>query len=404
MLGFLQTFAENTGQKIFHPNVRSLTVTNPNDFMAPSILRMGSNDRLDINFDIISDDREYLRYRVLHCNADWQPSRLLESEYIDGFNEVEVNDYAFSSNTYIHYINYNISLPDPELPILVSGNYLLQVFPESEPDIVLLQVPFSVSEDVSYLNGGITTRTDKGVNSEYQQLFFNVETSNFPNINPYQDLLISITQNNSPETTRFLRHPIRVENNKSVFEHAPELIFQAGNEFRRFETVRVDYPGMHVDSVKFKDGIWHAWLQPDNSRVHKEYVYDSTQHGRFKIDEYNSSDPNLSADYVMVHFTLDPGNRQYGNIYVDGDFTNHSFDETNLMRYDWNDGFYHTSIPLKQGSYNYRYTLLPEDGSNPSPASIEGNKYETQNEYLVKVYLRLPGSRADRLIGSLLLK
>ena len=38
-------------------------------------------------------------------------------------------------------------------------------------------------------------------------------------------------------------------------------------------------------------------------------------------------------------------------------------------------------------------------GQPRTPANIEGNFYETKNEYLVKVYHRVPGERYDRLIG-----
>lgn len=393
----------DTGQQIFQDNIKTLSVSNPDNFISPPLIRLGTSDRLNINFDILGDDYEYLRYRLIHCNADWQPSRLMESEYLEGFNEVPIEDFAFSSNTYVHYVNYNISLPNPALPIISSGNYLLQVFPEQEPDNILLQARFSVSEEKSFVRGAITTRTDKGTDNEYQQLMLNLNTSNVGNINPYQDLFITITQNNRPETTTFITNPLRVEGNNVVFEHSPQLIFDAGNEYRRFETVRVDYPGMHVDSVKFYNGIWNAWLKQDNSRLDKPYRYDSTQHGRFKIDEYNSTEPDLSGDYVLVHFTLDPGEKQNGFIFVDGDFTNHRFDETNLMRYDWKDGLYHASIPLKQGSYNYQYVVIPEKGGSPSAKAIEGNKYETINEYFIQVFLRLPGSRYDRLIGTTIL-
>lgn len=398
--GILSISALDTGQKTFKSNVRTLTVENPDNFMASPVLRLGSNDRLNVNFDVIGNQHDYLRYRLIHCNADWQPSRLMESEYLGGFNEVEIEDYAYSSNTYVHYVNYNISLPDPSLPILASGNYLLQVYPESDPDDIWLQARFSVSEDSSPIKAGVTTRTDKGANSEYQQVYFNVDLNSMEKLNPYQDLKVVITQNNRPETSRTLNHPMRVQGNSVVFEHLPELIFEASNEYRRFETVRTDYPGMNVESVDFIDNFWNAWLKNDYSRLYKEYNFDSTQHGRFKIDEYNSSDPNLGSDYVLVHFSLDPLEHQNGAIYVDGDFTNHQFDDTNLMRYDWNDGLYHASIPLKQGSYNYQYVVIPDNGGIPSPRPIEGNKYETRNEYLIQVFADPPGSRADRLIGS----
>ncbi|MCH5226197.1 MAG: DUF5103 domain-containing protein [Muribaculaceae bacterium] len=371
--------------------------------MGPPVIRLGSNEKLNINFDIIGEDSEYLRFRLIHCNSDWQPSRLMENEYLGNFNDATIDDYAYSNNTYVHYVNYNIEIPSPQLPILRSGNYLLQVYPEHDPDEIILQARFAVSEGITPVNAGLTTRTDKGFNSEFQQLFFNADLSALPNVNPYQDLIITITQNNRPETVRVLKHPMRVTDKKAVFEHSPELIFEAGNEYRRFETVRTDYPGMHIDKVDFQNGMWNAWLQQDSSRKHRQYVYDNTQHGRFKIDDYNSTDPDLGADYVLVHFSLDPGERQYGEIYLDGDFTNHTYTESNLMRYDWNDGLYHASIPLKQGSYNYQYVVKTDKEKVPLPASIEGNKYETNNEYLIQVFLRTPGSRADRLIGSTLL-
>ncbi|MDE6335794.1 MAG: hypothetical protein K2L34_04410, partial [Muribaculaceae bacterium] len=69
---------------------------------------------------------------------------------------------------------------------------------------------------------------------------------------------------------------------------------------------------------------------------------------------------------------------------------------------------YTTQIPLKQGSYNYQYVVVDKKYSESAPESIpnanagivEGDYYETENEYLVKVYYRPPGARADRLIGT----
>ena len=394
----------DTGQKIYREDIKSLRIYNPADILAPPVINLHSKNGLEVNFDILSEDAEYLKYRLVHCNADWQPSSLIESEYLDGFNEVPIEDYAFSSNTYVHYVNYNISLPDPSLPIKKSSNYLLQVFPENDPQTILLQVRFSVTEDNASTYGLVSTRTDKGVNTEYQQIYCNIDFSNLGNINPYQDIMVSIIQNNRPETQRIIRNPGRIESSKIFFEHNPLLIFEAGNEYRRFETVRPDYPGMNIDSVKFKDGVWNAWIKHDFSRDHKDYSFDKTQNGRFTIDDYNSTDPNLGADYINVHFTLNPEEYIQGKIFIDGELTNHNFDETNRMLYDANDGLFHQSLLLKQGSYNYQYVVINDDGTLPSNRQIEGNKYETNNEYLIQFFLRTPTDRADRLISSSILR
>lgn len=393
---------ENTSEGVFRADVRTLKVQNPDYFMSPAVIRLGMADRLFVNFDIIGETHEYLRYRLVHCNADWQPSRLLESEYVDGFNEAEVTDYAYSSNTFVHYVNYNIEIPNPEMQPLVSGNYLLQVYPEGEPDQLLLQARFSVSENAFPVTGGVTTRTDYGFNTEYQQLTIGVDAGGGC-YNPYQDFIVTVIQNNRPETMRTMSHPLRVDGSTIVFDHDPALIYPAVDEYRRFETVRADYAGMHVDSVKFGGTNWHAWLATDSPRAGRDYVYDSTQHGRFMIDEYNSTDPDLGADYVTVHFTLDAPEIVGGDVYVDGDFTLHRLDDFNCMHYDYTTRQYTAQIPLKQGSYNYQYVVAPKGGGYPDPSIIEGNKYETSNEYLVQVWLRLPGSRADRLVGTALI-
>lgn len=391
----------NTESALFSPQIRTVSVRNPDNFMAPPVIRPATDDRLVINFDIIGDAHDYLRYRLLHCNADWQPSRLLESEFLEGFNEAQISDYAYSSNTYVHYVNYNIVIPNKDLSPLVSGNYLLQVFNEDEPDHTLMQCRFSVAESSVAINPRVTTRTDFGFNTEWQQLDIDVDLSALSVMNPYQDLIVTVTQNNRPETMRTVSHPLRVEGQHAIFEHDPNLIFGASNEYRRFETVRIDYPGMHVDSVRFGGTNWHTYLAVDENRSHKDYSFDKTQNGRFMVDEYNATDPDLGADYVTVHFTLDSPEVIGGDVYVDGDFTMHRFDDRNKMSYDYDSRLYTAEIPLKQGSYNYQYVVLPKEGDGkPDTSPVEGNFYETRNEYLVQVFYRPPGARADRLVGS----
>ena len=88
-----------------------------------------------------------------------------------------------------------------------------------------------------------------------------------------------------------------------------------------------------------------------------------------------------------------------GKIYIDGEMTNHLYTPYNEMVYNPQTGKYEKTLLLKQGSYNYQYLFLPDGANAASAAPIEGNYYETINEYLVKVYHRAQGERYDRLIG-----
>lgn len=384
-------------------DVRTVSLRQSGEFMAPPVIAIDSHDRLVLNFDIMGDSHKYLRCRLVHCNYDWEPSNLLDSELVEGFNEIEISDYAYSSNTYEHYVNYNFEFPQSDFKPLVSGNYILQVYPEEDPDDILFEEKFYVSEYRIDIRGVVSGITDKGFNTEYQQLSLEIDLADLSGIDPYRDIIVTVTQNNRPETTKIIKSPSRRTGEKLYYDHEKDLIFDAGNEYRRFETVRADYPGMHVDSVGHSEGVWNAYLSEDGDRVEKEYSFDRTQHGRFMINEYGSSDPNLGADYVNVHFSLAFPELKDGDIYVDGDFSGHTFTDFNKMHYDHKRGLYTACIPLKQGSYNYQYVVAGNSGEAPSPERIEGNFYETSNEYLVNVYLRLPGSRGDRLIGSTVL-
>lgn len=410
---FLVAFAAHavdTETAIFDPDFRTLTVAVDGDRLAPPVLYLGGDDRLVIGFDELTDDRSYLRYTIVHCDADWQPSALVDSEVFDGFNFAEIDDYAFSRGTTTHYVHYTIVLPNENYRFNLSGNYLLKVYREDDPDRTLLQVRFMVSEDAIGVGGRATSRTDVDYNESHQQLELTVDTRNCKIRDPFNDLIIKIRQNYRPDTERTLSHPARTMGQRLFFEHTPELIFPAGNEYRRIETVSTQFPGMGVDMVEYNAPFYHHFVRKDLPRYERPYSFDSTQHGRYFVREYNSDDSDTEADYTVVHFTLDQPKIEGADIYLEGDFVQRHFDDNSMMRYDSSEGNYERTMLLKQGAYNYQYVAKPKgrdpnstDGMKNASLSarypIEGDKYETVNEYPVAVYYRVPGERYDRLLG-----
>ncbi len=396
----------DTRTRILDPFIRTLKLSNPDNFMAPPVIRLNTDDRLVLTFDELGDDRSDFSARLIHCDADWRPSRLLESEYMEGFNIEPLQDAAFSSNTFIHFVNYRFEIPSGELRPVLPGNYLLQVFDHDRPEETILQARFQVVDPLTSVTGGVTSRTDRGTNTSYQQLDLAIDLQDYPVGNPYSDLIVKVSQNQRPDTERTLAPPMNVEGKRLHYSHQPGLIFPGFNEFRRFETVRATYPGMHTDSVRYIEPVYHAFLTVDHDRSQRPYIYDQTQSGRFLIREYNATDSDLGADYITVHFTLDFPELIDADIYVDGEMTQYLYTDANRMSYDFNDRMYHLEMPLKQGSYNYQYVVLPRSSTEDlatavgQPGVVEGSSYETRNEYQVSVYHRPPGARFDRLIGA----
>lgn len=407
MLLLLITFTEmgariNTDTGIFNPRYRTITTEINGNRLVPPAITLGSDDRLTIGFDALEEDRDYLRYSIVHCNADWQPSGLVDSEVFDGFNYGDIEDYAFSRGTTVHYVHYTITLPNNDFTFRLSGNYLLRVYPENDPDDILLQVRFLVSEGAVGVGGTATSRTDIGYNDTWQQLEIVVDANSYPIRDMFGDLTLVVNQNNRLDNEVTLSHPSKVLGTRAYYEHLRELIFPAGNEYRRMETVQMTYPGMGVEEIQYHDPYYHHFLQTARPRFASSYSYDSTQHGRFFIREYNSDNSDTEADYSVVHFYLDQGRIPDADVYIDGDLTCRVLDDSSKMTYN-PDGYYEKAMLLKQGAYNYQFVTRRPGATKAETAQTEGDFYQTVNEYLVKVYYRAPGERYDRLLGYTLI-
>lgn len=392
--------ARDTMDGIFNERVRTVRVARGgDDYFSPPVAVLGSGDFLTVSFDHLSDDRAFLRYRVVRCDANWQPSRVVESEWLDGFNESTIDDYEFSQAVTVHYVNYRFNFPNEDINPTMSGNYLIEVYPEDNPDDVWLARRVMLSEQSAPVSAAVTPRTDIDYNDAHQQLSVAVDTERAGVADPFNDLTVMIQQNGRGDNEVAMRQPLRMSGPVAIYEHRDPLIFEAGNEYRRFECVDVNYPGMGVDYIKYVDPYYHVVLAEDAPRSAQSYVYDSTQHGRFFIREYNSDNSDVAADYVVVHFSLDLPYMPGTMIFLDGDFTSRRFDDASIMTYNEATQRYEKVMLLKQGAYNYQYLAVPPGARRGTPAEVEGNRYQTSNEYLIKVYTRGPLDRTDRLIG-----
>lgn len=380
--------------------LRAVQVTVGGDPMAIPVISLDNpSDRIVISFDELSDDRRYMRYELIHCDARWKPEGLVDSEFLDGFNVADVDDYAYSQATLVHYVHYRITIPNEQMRITAPGNYIVRVYPEDDPDETLLEARFSVCDFSMRVGATVSSRTDIDTNESHQQVDVTVDMRNVSVRDPFTDLTVVVTQNGRPDNEVILTQPLRVAGDKVYFEHQRPLIFQAGNEYRRFETVSTTYPGMNVEEIVYAAPIYNMVLATDYPRAATPYLYDQTQNGRFFIREYNAVDPDTEADYTLNHFRLEMPELQGYDIFIDGDLTGRRIDPSSRMVYNRATGAYEASLLLKQGSYNYQYLAVPSGSTRGSTAPVEGDFYPTVNEYTVKVYYRPPGTRYDRLVG-----
>ena len=378
------------------PTVRTTRMMLNDEWDLPPVMQLGSDDVLHFSFDEMSHVYHRYTYRIVHCNADWQQSELLEMDYLDGFNGLVIDEWDNSINTTQLYTHYQFRIPNDEVSLKVSGNYRVEVFDdEADEDVPVAVFEFSVVEPLLSFDVKVSGDTDISFNEGHQQLSIAVGYPSFV-ASPASELKPVVYQNRRRDNCVMGITPTYVAGDKVEYVHNDRLIFDAGNEFRRFEVADPTSPGEGVEDVIYIEPNYNAVLYMDKPRTsHSNY---RDENGLYYVNTFEGYGTVIEADYVNVHFALEVPHREGGNYYLLGDFCGNGFDETNRLLYDYEEGYYFISQPLKLGVYNYMYVWVPlEGGTENLPA--EGNFYNTDNEYLVYMYYRGFGDRADRLLG-----
>lgn len=396
---FCQTlYAQRT--EVFTPHIRTVQVIANDDYLSPAIIRRGEGEALEVSFDHLTHDYHRFNYILTHCNADWTPSDLIETEYLDGFNDNPIEDSEISINTTLPYTHYRLTLPNEQVQMKLSGNYRLTVYDDAEGrDKPVFTACFSVLEKEVNISAQVSSDTEVDRNKGHQQVSFNIRHKGYLIRNPQSEVTVHVLQDNRTDNMVTDLKPSYIGTDELRYEHNRALIFPAGNEYRRFEMVSTRYAGQGVESIRYHAPYYHVTLREDEPRL-LNYSYDQDQNGRFVLRYDEAVDNNTEADYFFVHFSLlweEP--LAEGDFYLQGAFTYDNFNEESRLKYNAEAHAYEATQLLKQGAYNYQYLYVAPGSAVGSTAQAEGNFYETENEYLILVYHRAFGERYDKLIG-----
>ncbi len=391
-----QTMAQN--HEIYDPNIASLTVMAGADWQSLPITTLNGK-RINIAFDELSHDYHRYTYTVEHCEADWSVSEdLFYSDYIDGFfSDNTIDNYALSDGTYQLYTHYWLSIPNNNCRLTMSGNYRLKVFDDDDEDNPVLSACFMISEDVASVGLGYTTNTDIDINATHQQLTMEVDYSRLRVTSPEQQLYIVVLQNQRRDNAVINPRATFKANNTLRWEHCEDLIFLAGNEYHKFETLDPTHATMGLDAVGWdrRASEWHAYVTPNEPA--RNYVYDVDADGSFLIRNSDNDNSSTTCDYIMTHFTLNTP-RQAGSIFLNGAWTYGQFTPKYEMSWNYETSLYEGVVYLKQGYYSYQYLVMEPDGTVHNLPS-EGNFFQTENSYQALLYYKGNSDRTYRLVG-----
>lgn len=389
-LSHAQWFGSRTEQ------INTLRMIVAGDWERPPVVEMTSDETIAFSFDEMSHQYRRFTYRIQHCNALWEPSDILESDYLDGFNDQPIDDWENSLNTTFDYTHYRLTIPNDEVKLKLSGNYRLSICEDGRE---VAYFKFCLSEGMPLLSASVTDNTDIDTRESHQQVGLEVNYSSLRVRDHTKDLYTVVMQNGRTDNAVLNPAPTYNAGNKLTYEHCRELIFPAGNEFRRFEIVNMYDYFMNVDRIAFHDPFYHATLMQDTRR--HAYKFDHDHNGRYLIRYNQASDNDTEADYLFVHFNLASERLTGGRMYVYGHFSGGNLTTKYEMEYNPQERAYQASILLKQGAYDYQYLWVPDGETAGETKHAEGDWYETGNEYLILLYYRERGSRYDRLVSQL---
>lgn len=368
------------------------------------VIPLDGSKVIEVSFDDLRHDYREFYYHIEHVSAEFEPSDgIFVSDFVRAADDqLPILQYEPSMSTSVLYNHYSFQLPNAEMRPLISGNYKLVVTAEDEngDEQTVFETYFAVTEQISPIVVNASTNTDIDHNNAHQQLDLEVETGAFKLYRPEEEILIRVRQNGRWMDEAFAVPATAQSGTRLMWQHCRDLIFPAGNEFRRFEQYSVRYPGLKVDRVGYDAPYYYTTLMVDDIRRH--YIYDEDQNGVWVTRSEYGGDADTEADYMWTKFTLESSCLPNADVYIDGIWTGHQLTDDYRMTYNEATGSYEAVVLLKQGYYSYQYLAVPNASKQRAKsltAPVEGDFYQTENRYDVFVYLRERGARYDRLVG-----
>ena len=398
VLVFFFTSQNILSQDISAEMIHSISFQKQGENKSSNFLIGKINDRFLISFDVLSGIEYDLYYIIDHCDYNWEKSKLLKSEYIEGFDDVKITNYTSSFNTYQIYTNYNITFPNSNTSVKKSGNYIIRIFDEYGEE--LFNRKFIIYENLSSVKVDIKRSKELKNINEKQIVNFEVNPNNIRFNNPDKNVKTLVFKNSNIDSPITNVKPQYKIGNKLIYKYDKELSFWGGNEYLYFDNKNIRITNVKIRGYNLKE-IYENYLFNDYPRFNRKYTYNPDINGGFLINASNSGNSNNEADYANIYFTLENYNNYLNNdqdIYIVGDFNNYSTDKVYKMQFNENKNQFEAVLKLKQGFYNYKYLIDNEIYENDNK-SVGGNFDETENVYSVLVYYRDYGERYDRIVG-----
>ncbi len=383
----------------YNPKIKTVLLYKKGSVLSDPVIRLNSEETLELRFDELDRDIDTYQYKIIHCNADWTQSGLTDMDYINGFDENYIDNNKYSFNSYQSYVHYWVEFPNENIQLTKSGNYIIVVYPEGEEQYPVLTQKFYVTENSMQILPKVKYPAKLDDKYYRQEVDFTLSYDKLQVINPYSNIKVHIEQNHRTDNSCTELTPNFVKEDQLIYNYEEDNVFDGGNEFRFIDISTLKNYTQRVLSIDDRNGSYKVKLKPDIKRTYKKYLETGDANGRLFIKNIDGFDHNLESDYAYTTFTI-PYSRPLnkGDLYIYGQLSNWEIDNAYRLKYDYDALAYKAEIYLKQGVYNYTYLYVSDTAKSADISLIEGTHFDTENEYIFKVYYKDPGEFYDRIL------
>lgn len=397
-----RVFDQPNQEGIYTPNIKSVKFYVDGIFLSLPIVSLNSGTQLILEFDDLEGGVKDFYYSVYLCDKDWNLSSLSDMEYIDGFTEELIRDYAFSFKSMTNYTHYSLAIPNADMRWTKSGNYVIQVYDRDRDMELVLSRRFIVSESKVGIDPRLVKPSVVSKSRTHQEIDFDVDLRQMNVRNPRMEISASILQNGRWDNAVLNIAPMFVKGEILSFDHRDKIVFQGGKEFRDLDLRSLRLRDDKISLIERDQEGFRAVMFKEHKRSNQLALSFNDLNGNFIIEDQDKrGDSQLTGDYVDILFALDLPPTLDKDIYLMGAFTDWKLDEQYRMVYNQAVNAYVGTTKLKQGYYDYNFVTTPAGEKNqvPSFEDIEGNSFDTENKYTIIIYYRGFGDRYDRILG-----
>ena len=378
-------------------NIKTVSFVQNNQNVVP-IFQLGDAFQLQFD-DLFGNDTSYF-YEIIHCDYNWNPSDLQKRDYLQGFDNQRIQESSNSFNCLQIYTHYSLPFPNSTTQLKISGNYILRILNEDKE--VVFSRKLMVYEDLVSVPIQIKrARTVTNLESKHN-VEFTIKSNVINFQNPLKNIKTVLFQNGKFCNAISNISPQFTIGNDLIYKYDTLTQFWAGNEFLYFDNKEIKVASNSISRVDNQKEIYSSYLFTNEARANSNYYNWQDVNGNFAVRRLFAENSDVEADYSWVYFSLSAPlfRSSNGAIYVTGMFNNYALTPENKMEYNTEKGIYEKAILIKQGFVNFEFTAVQKNGKIDSENNIDGNFFQTENEYTVLVYYKEDTDRYTRIIGK----